>query len=271
MTFLLLTALLFTAQAAHSAGRELPLFDAHIHYNEDAWSGVSPERVFEILDEAGVERIVVSSTPDEGTLRLHESDPERVVPFLRLYRTSSDLGTWHGDESLVERLEREIGRGIYRGIGEVHLDAGDVGGVVVGRAAAVAARERIFLYVHTDGKGMEELIRRHRGVRFLWAHAGLSSEPVEVERLLGMSSNLWVELSLRTDVAPGGKLDPAWQALLTGWPDRFLVGTDTWVTSRWDELVQNADFTRKWLTQLPQGVAEMIAHLNAERLFGGDW
>jgi hypothetical protein len=48
-----------------------------------------------------------------------------------------------------------------------------------------------------------------------------------------------------------------------------MAGTDTWITPRWSALVENAEFTRGWLKQLPRGVAEMIAHRNGERLFGG--
>lgn len=40
------------------------------------------------------------------------------------------------------------------------------------------------------------------------------------------------ELALRTDVAPDGTLGPEWRTVFMRHPDRFVVGTDTWVTSR---------------------------------------
>jgi hypothetical protein len=46
-----------------------------------------------------------------------------------------------------------------------------------------------------------------------------------------------------------------------------MVGTDTWVTSRWETLVEGMQARRGWLGQLPPEVAEQIAHRNAERLF----
>lgn len=74
-------------------------------------------------------------------------------------------------------------------------------------------------------------------------------------------------LARRTDVAPGGVLDPAWRQAFLRHPDRFLVGTDTWTTSRW-ELVRDAtDAVQDWLGQLPPEVAERIAFTNGERLF----
>ena len=51
--------------------------------------------------------------------------------------------------------------------------------------------------------------------------------------------------------------------------ERFMVGTDTWITSRWEALVEGMQTTRGWLSQLPRAVAEQMAHRNAERLFAG--
>jgi predicted TIM-barrel fold metal-dependent hydrolase len=85
--------------------------------------------------------------------------------------------------------------------------------------------------------------------------------------MVGRFPTLWVELALRTDVASGGTLDPEWRALFLRHPDRFMVGTDTWVTSRWDTLVDGMRAVQAWLAQLPRGVAEQIAYRNAERLF----
>jgi hypothetical protein len=96
----------------------------------------------------------------------------------------------------------------------------------------------------------------------------MSSPVKEVGRLLDRYPKLWVELALRFDVAPGGNLDPEWRALFLRHPDRFMVGTDTWTTSRWDSLVEEARATRRWLGQLPRDVADQIAYRNGERLFG---
>lgn len=101
--------------------QELPLFDAHIHYSREAWERYPPGEIIRLMDRAGIRRALISSTPGEGTWRLHAEAPERVVPLLRLYRESGDSSGWHRDASLVEVLERELGRRAYRGVGEVHL------------------------------------------------------------------------------------------------------------------------------------------------------
>lgn len=68
-------------------------------------------------------------------------------------------------------------------------------------------------------------------------------------------------------VAPRDRLDASWRALFLKYPDRFLVGTDTWVTSRWDGMPGILDGVRAWLRQLPPEVAEKISRGNGDRLF----
>ena len=79
--------------------------------------------------------------------------------------------------------------------------------------------------------------------------------------------SLWVELSLRSDVAAGGTLEPAWRELFVRHPDRFLIGTDTWTTSRWEIIADAMRSVQAWLAQLPRDVAEQIAWKNGDRLF----
>jgi hypothetical protein len=76
-----------------SLAQDLPIFDAHIHYSQPDWPIYSPEAALAILDKAGVRWALVSSTPDDGTLRLYEKAPRRIVPFLRPYRTQGDMAT----------------------------------------------------------------------------------------------------------------------------------------------------------------------------------
>jgi hypothetical protein len=87
-----------------------------------------------------------------------------------------------------------------------------------------------------------------------------------VARLLGVSAHLLVELALRSDVAPGGQLDPGWRDLFVRHPDRIMVGTDTWVPSRWTSYLDVQADTRAWLRQLPPDVARRLASENAESL-----
>ena len=57
---------------------------------------------------------------------------------------------------------------------------------------------------------------------------------------------------------------PAWREAFTEFPDRFMVGTDTFTPERWHYIVPHADFSRGWLADLPPPLAERIAWRNAE-------
>lgn len=264
---LLPLALLLWVGAAYSQAQELPIVDAHIHYSQPDWNALSPAQALAILDRAGVRRALVSSTPDEGTLRLYEAAPHRIVPFLRPYRTRNDMGSWHSDPAVQAYVEERLRQGIYKGIGEFHLSLAHADAPVVKRFAELASQQQLFFHAHVDDITVEKLLQLYDQVRILWAHAGMSASAATVGRLLDKSSHLWVELALRSDVAPGGALDPEWRTLFLTHPDRFMVGTDTWVTSRWETLAEGMRAIRGWLGQLPGDVAEQIGHRNAERLF----
>jgi hypothetical protein len=244
----------------------LPIVDTHIHYSRNAWSQYGPDAVLAILAGAGVTRAFVSSTPDEGTVRLYEAAPDRVVPVLRPYRESEDLGSWHQDPAIVSYLESRLQRGIHRGIGEFHLSGAQARSPVVTRVAELAAKHGLFLHCHCDAEAAEILTQLNPGVRVLWAHAGMSAGPELVGQLLDRHPTLSTELALRTDVAPDGRLDPAWRAVFLRHPDRIMLGTDTWVPSRWSDLPSVQTWARTWLADLPPDVARGIASGNAERL-----
>jgi hypothetical protein len=248
--------------------QELPVFDAHIHYSQPDWSSYSPDAILALLDKTDVRWALVSSTPDDGTLRLYEKAPDRIVPVLRPYRTRADMGTWTTDASIVPYVRERLKRGIYKGLGEFHLSAAQATDPVVKELAALGAQQGLFLYAHTEAAGIEELLLRYPQVRWLWAHAGLG-EPFEVvARVVDRNPALMIELSLKSEVAANGTLDPRWKDLFLRHPDRFMVGTDTWVTSQWDRFAQIQTALRSWLGQLPPDVAEKLAYRNAQKFVG---
>jgi Amidohydrolase len=259
-------AAMMLCSAALATGDEMPIVDTHLHYSQNSWQDQTPAAILLLMDQAGVSRAFVSSTPDDGTVRLFDMAPDRIVPVLRPYRQPGELSTWHQDPTVVPYLEQRLGRPIYRGIGEFHLNGSDAGFPVVRQVAELARRHGLFLHCHCDAAAAEILVGLVPGVRVLWAHAGMSSDPAEVGRLVDASPDLLVELALRSDVAPGGKLDPAWRDLFERRADRFMVGTDTWVSSRWGSYIEVQNDARTWLRQLPPEVARRLATENAESL-----
>ncbi len=257
-------------QAPAAAAEDLPIFDTHMHYSQEAWGPYGPGRIMDILDAAGVARALVSSTPDEGTLRLYRHDKDRIVPILRPYHGDVDSANWSRDPGVAAYLEERLRRGIYRGIGEFHLfDDSDARSAPVRRVVALAVARDIVLHVHTGAGPVRTLFAIDAKVKVLWAHAGMSTPPEVIGELLDRYSRLSADVSFRAaDIAPGGSLDEAWRALFLRHPDRFMIGTDTYVTGRWDTYGGLIEEHRRWLAQLPGDVARAIAYGNAVALVG---
>jgi hypothetical protein len=256
MLDVLLLTVLFCVSVAPGYSQDLPIVDAHIHYSQPDWAVLTPDQVLAILDQVGVRRAPVSSTPDDGTLKLYDKAPQRIVPCLRPYRSREDMLTWHSDPAVQAYVEERLTRGVYKGIGEFHLVMVDQAEApVVKRCAELAAQRQIFLHAHVDDATVEKLLQLYLQVKILWAHAGMSASAATVSGLLDRFASLWVELAMRADVAPAGRLDPDWRAVFLRHPDRFTVGTDTWVTSRWEMLVDGMQAIRGWLRELAREVA----------------
>lgn len=268
---LICTLLLCLLPALIHGAEDPPLFDVHLHYNgpdrEGAAGTYSPGDILAKLDRNHVRRALVSSRPNETTLRLFDAAPERIVPFLMPYRSREDRYTYHSDPALIPWLEDWLARGHWRGIGEFHLFSEHAGSPVIRDMARLAESRGLILKLHGDHGVVERLFDYTPGVTILWAHAGTVPVPFLVGRYLERYDRLHVDLSMRNErIAPNGQLDPEWAALFVRFPERFMVGMDTFSVNRWrrfDELVAE---TRHWLRQLPPEVAEALAWRNAERL-----
>jgi hypothetical protein len=251
----------------------MPIFDAHLHYSRESWTAYPPEKIAALMDSVGVRSALVSSAPDEGTFRLKALMGDRIIPMLGPYRNGADVFSWARDGTIVAYVQSAYRPGMHRGFGEFHLNVGQTGLPVVKSVLAFAAQEKLFLQPHADARAVAELLGVVGPDRVvLWAHAGVTATPDEIDSLLARWPNLWTELSLRDDIAPQGKLDPKWRTLLVKYGDRFMVGADTWTVGgsytgneRWDAYAQIIGGIRTWLSQLPPDVAEAIAHGNAER------
>jgi hypothetical protein len=262
--FLALSLFAFSSLAAAQA---LPIFDAYLHYSHDAWESVPVKDAIAILRKAGVKRALVSSSGDEGQQRLYQAAPDLIVPELRPYRTRGDTGTWFRDETVPSYLEDRLKKYRYAGIGEFHLYGENADLPVPRRMVQLARQYNLFLYAHSDADAVERLYRQWSQARILWAHAGFD-RPENVAAMLRKHKNLWCDLAFRTDHGSGGKVDPQWRSVFMQFPDRFMVGTDSYVPERWHYVQGHADWSRAWLADLPRNVAERIAWKNGEEIFG---
>ena len=281
----LLAAAACVAQAADFAG---PLFDTHLHYNEEAWDGHAgpypPAEVLARMQRNGVKAIIANSRPNAGTQTLAAARETReagvsVVPFVRLYRNRDDYGNWFRDDSIYEMVQAELARGTasgpYRGLGEFHLyDSANANGPVAKKLIVLAEQKSLAVLAHVDDAAIDLLMAnapsKGRALRLIWAHTGIGGPPVaRVQALLERYPLLMGELSYRPGLTcDGGTLCPEWRALILKYPERFLVGSDTWVNQRWSAYDEIMRGYRTWLGDLPPEVAQRIAWGNAAALFG---
>jgi hypothetical protein len=250
----------------------LPIFDTHVHYSQSAWDEFPPEKIIDKLKNMNISRANVSSSPDDGTRMLYKLDPERIVPFLRPYRGDINTSNWYSDTTLIPYLTSRLEMPIYAGIGEFHLQTVTAANSPIVRQTVKLAVERgLYLHIHGNAEAVRAVFAYEPKVKILWAHAGMIDPPEVVAKMLDDFENLWADTSYREyAISPSnsGELDPKWEALLLKYADRFTIGTDTWVPSRWASYEDLIKFNRGWLKQLPRDVAEKIAYGNAMRLFG---
>jgi hypothetical protein len=254
------------------ADDRIEIFDAHLHYNWEPTAYYTLDKVLALFKEHRVTGILATSRPNDGTRALVAAKPEGlwVVPFIRPYRIRADIGSWFGDPSIYALVEAEFKRGYYRGIGEFHLSGRSAASEWVKKTVDFAVANDLFLHAHADAEAVEILMGHNPKARIVWAHTGFGLEPERVAALLTKYPHVWGELSYRSGIVDGGgKLTAEWRALFERFPDRFLLGSDTWINERWASYGDIMAGYRAWLAQLPKDVANRIANGNAKRLFGG--
>ncbi len=259
--------------AIGAAIEEVPLFDAHMHYKREAWEPYPVGSVIELMDRSGVAMALVSSTPDEGTIRLWEHAPDRIVPELRPYHGAAGSGNWIQAEGMEAYLRERLARYPHEGIGEFHihnLDPGDR--PLLAAVAAMAVERKIPVHIHSGADPVRFFYELEPDLTVIWAHAGMVEPPRVVGAMLDEFPTLYADTSYRESeiLGDGTALDPAWLAVIERHADRLMVGTDTWINAQWDNYEDLIVLNRRWLALLPRDIAEKIAYRNAARLFGRD-
>lgn len=252
------------------ADEPMPLFDAHLHFNGEPEPFYPVAKVLDLFRVNRVAGILATSRPNDGTRALVEAKPKDlwIVSFIRPYRVRDDMNTWFKDPSIFDLIEAEYKRGYYQGIGEFHLSGKAADTAWVRRIVDFAVSHDLYLHAHADDEALEILFRHNPKAKIIWAHTGFDTPPDKVVGYLERYPALWCELSYRNGIADaGGKLSAEWKRLFGRYPDRFLIGSDTWNNARWEQYGEIMASYRGWLAQLPKGVAEQIAFSNAERLF----
>jgi hypothetical protein len=196
-----------------------PLFDAHLHYNDEACvhdvaEPACPHPLSDVLSRMqrnGVRAVLANSRPNAGTRALASAREATraagvtVVPFVRLYRDRADYSNWFRDQSIVGMVQAELARGTpagpYRGLGEFHLYvSANANGPVARQLMALAEMQGLAVLAHVDdaaidllmaptaGKGDLQPVRQgatkrepqeRGGFRLIWAHTGIGGASAE--------------------------------------------------------------------------------------------
>ena len=233
------------------------------------------------MQRSGVRAIVANSRPNAGTKQLASALPlaraagVTVVPFVRLYRNRADYTGWFADESIhqlvLDELAASTPAGPYRGIGEFHLyDSANANGPVARSLMRLAEARDLVVLAHVDDVAIDLLMRHAPRALLVWAHTGIGGAPVaRVRALMKQYPTLGGELSYRPGlIGDDGQLSAEWRALLVEFPERFMVGSDTWVNERWSSYEALMHEARTWLGGLPPPLARRIGWGNAAGLYG---
>jgi hypothetical protein len=252
------------------ADEPIEIFDAHLHYNWEPKPFYQLDEVLALFKKHRITGILATSRPNTGTHALMDAKAEglQVVPFIRPYRVRADIGSWFNDPVIFDLVRDEFKRGYYRGIGEFHLSGKAADTEMVKKTVDFAVANNLYLHAHADDEAVEILMRHNPRAKVIWAHTGFGLASDRVAAMLAKYPKLWGELSYRGGIVDGsGKLTPEWRALFERYPDRFLLGSDTWVPERWASYGEIMAGYRAWLVQLPPKAAQQIAHGNARALF----
>jgi Tat protein secretion system quality control protein TatD with DNase activity len=273
----LIAAFVSLLTLAEIDAQAMPIFDAHMHYNIEARSEYPPEKVLEIFARNNVRGILANSRPNEGSELLAAEIQSKhkaieVVPFIRVYRDRADYGTWHKNPEIVAMIEREFTSGFFkgkvRGIGEFHIYGDEAKSKEFAQIVAFAKKHDLWLHAHCDEAALGVIFQLNPKAKVIWAHTGFSVATDKIASLMTQHTGLMGELSYRNDITEGGKLSKQWRALFAAHADRFLLGSDCWVTERWAQYDELMSYYRKWLAELPKEKAEQIAFRSGERMFG---
>jgi len=245
-----------------------PVFDAHLHYSAADAKVLSAKAVIETLDRNGISYAVVTGTPATHAADLYRYAPDRIVPLLGVYRDHADKADWHEDVSLPSYVETELKQGPWRGVGEIHIFAKDRHSPVFKSIVELVSSRKLPMLIHCDPAVIDTIYEIAPAIQLIWAHAGTFPYPDLIADYMQRYPGLIVDLSMRDErIAPLGSLDDAWYELFVTYPNRFLVGVDTYSPSRWQEFDAVVARIHNWLSQLPEAVAEKLAYRNTEALY----
>jgi len=215
------------------ADRPLPVIDTHGHLNSD----MSAERLIELMDRSGVQRMVLMARlygneraggngSDRQALDYARRFPGRFIPFIAgqrpgLIAPSVWTSPGYTAENFLRETEAKLKAGGYYGLGEFilrHYDYSNFGrqgggevdipvdSELMHRIAKLAARYRVPVLFHAEAEPpvvaqVRRLLDTEPDTAFIWAHNCGRNSAGEIRALLARYPRLVCDLAAMA--APG--------------------------------------------------------------------
>lgn len=267
--------------------------DAHGH----TVPGLTADRVISLMDHAGISHMVLMARGrnDRLTTDIHKQYPQRILPFVgTMYRA------WHRqDERVLAYAEKQLGTGIFKGVGEVMLRYYGIpsknepeinvpaDSPFMKKLGDIVEKHNAVMCVHMEPepeaiRSLENLLNYNKKLRLIWAHAGTVAKVglrtighADIGALMDRHSNLYTDIAgvQPTSIAPSGCLRrppitddrgmllPRFRELLERHGDRVLFGLDTPWMECWTE-----ESFKRWVKWADGVVAQLADSGIAERV-----
>ncbi|MFQ5878838.1 MAG: amidohydrolase family protein [Dehalococcoidia bacterium] len=130
--------------------------------------------------------------------------------------------------------------------------------------------------LHENLTAFERLLDHNPEARIVWAHAGWDNTGFRtvalMRRLLQDHPNLYIQIRPLPPGLPlpnrpttaNGQIAPEWEDLIRSFPDRFVIGLDSFYEPVRPQLFQSSI---GFLSQLPPDLARKVAYENAVRIY----
>ena len=282
----------------------IPIIDAHSQYDQE----ISLEEILGLMEQAGVSRVILAQrdkVKPRHLLSFASNHPDRIVPAVRTKSGPFIKGSPREFEKYLDGQIRQEGFGalaevlIWHAEKYHHTGKEPVAPKVVSSPASPnvkialkkAVRQGWPFIAHIEFAAIgperqrfmsefESLLREYPDHPFVLIHMG-QLETDEVGRLITDYRNIHFLTAKCNPIAnknstqplvnlfKKNRLAPRWKKLISAHPDRFILGFDNvWVWHWKKTYVRQARFWRKALKDLPGDAAHLVAHGNAERLWG---
>ena len=197
------------------AVKDLPLFEAHIHFKEPAWGPYPLEVVVKLMDENAVAMGLVSS---------HRT--KELSCYGNTHRSGSNLNCGPTTGSPIPRIGRVPGTFDYLkwrlekyphvGISEFHLHQVPKDKMLFKKIAAEAIELDLYIHIYSGKAPVDFLFALEPRLKIIWAHAGMSEPADVVEAMMARYPKLYVDTSYRElDILnEDGTIDPDWRRVL---------------------------------------------------------